>query len=319
MWKNLTDEQKQLILQMQADEKRKAAAKAKKANTQKLLDKQDKHAFNAVLENMLEDIMRKHGIERIPGEAKEDKHIESVPVAELRKRSRILREQVQDMMKRGENPLDAIKSKTLPLVGTYYTEKDVMGIVEQLRKENAVLRSKIQTDEQIDKKNAIILQEQRKRQQVKLDKERLALIKTKKKADSAMTDILSLQEKLRDTDAQQKYELMVEEVKKERKALNEKIADAEKILRDARRDEIAIRNKATKDAEQIVSDARDAVDGIYAEYASSSVARKQKETIKLQLLREQYPDIDDELDSKAGHEVLKGKRGKVRKENVLNR
>jgi len=51
MWETLTEEQRQLILQRQADEKRKAAAKAKKENTQRMLDKQDRKRVETTLQN----------------------------------------------------------------------------------------------------------------------------------------------------------------------------------------------------------------------------------------------------------------------------
>ena len=51
MWEGLTEEQRKLILQMQADEKRKAAAKAKKENTQRMLDKQDRKRVETTLQN----------------------------------------------------------------------------------------------------------------------------------------------------------------------------------------------------------------------------------------------------------------------------
>ena len=277
-----------------------------------------KHAFNYVLDDMLTEIMQRHGIERIPGEEKEANQLESVPVAELRKRSRILREQVQDMMRHGENPLDAIKAKTLPLVGTYYTEKDVMGIVEQLRKENAVLRSKLQTDEEIDKKNAVILQEQKKRQRLELDKERLAIERQKKETEDALHDVLILKEKLKDADAQRKYNLLAEEVQEKKKALMKRIADSKETVRTARQDAIKIRDDSRKDADRMVSDAREAVSAMYADYEKSKAGRKQKDDIKLRLLKEQYPEIDDKLDSAAGQEVLRRGR-RQSSENSLSR
>jgi len=278
-----------------------------------------KHAFNAVLENMLEDIMRKHGIERIPGEEKKDKHLESVPVAELRKRSRILREQVKRLMDEGKNPLDAIKTKSLPLLGTFYSEKDIRGLVETLRKENALLRFQTQIEEQIDKKNAIVLQEQKKRQQLEIDKERLAIEQQKKETEDALHDVLMLKEKLKDKDEQQKYKLLSKEVNEERKALKEIMDESKEVLRTAKRDAIAIRDDARKDAEQIVSDARAAVDAMYEAYESSKAGRKKKDEIKLRLLKEQYPDIDGRVDSAAGHEMLKRKVKARNAGNVLER
>ena len=49
MWGSLTDEQKSLILQKQKNEAEKAAVKAKRENTKRLLDRQDKAKADALL------------------------------------------------------------------------------------------------------------------------------------------------------------------------------------------------------------------------------------------------------------------------------
>lgn len=49
MWETLTEEQRRLILQRQADEVKKAAAKAKKESTQRMLDRYDRERIEAVL------------------------------------------------------------------------------------------------------------------------------------------------------------------------------------------------------------------------------------------------------------------------------
>ena len=278
-----------------------------------------KHAFNRVLDDMLTDIMIRHGIERVPGEEKEDRDLGGEPVAELRKRSRILREQIKKMINEGKDPLDAIKTKSIPLVGTYYSEKDVRGLVDTLRKENAVLRYKAQIDEQIDKKYSIMLQEQKKRQQLELDQERLAIDKQKRDAEDALHDVLILKEKLKDADAQRKYNLLAEEVQEKKKALMKRIADSDEVLRSAKRDAVNIRNEARKDADRMVSDAKSVVNGLYTEYEQSKAGRKKKDDIKLKLLAERYPDVDDELDSVAGQEVLKRGRRQSGNENSLSR
>ena len=104
-----------------------------------------------------------------------------------------------------------------------------------------------------------------------------------------------------------KYKLLTAEVQEKKKAVKAKLADSEAVLRSARQDAIRIRDAARKEAAEYVVDAQREVDALYAEYESSKAGRKKKDDIKLKLLAERYPEINDHLDSAAGHAVLRGR------------
>ncbi len=266
-----------------------------------------KHAFNKVLDEMLTDIMRKHGIERIPGEKKEDKDLASVPVAELRKRHRILREQIKKMIDNGENPLDTIKAKNL-LVGTYYSERDVRGVIQELQKQNALLRAQIKTEEEIDTRNDIILYEQKKRQEIEINRAKADVDEKRRESEKTLIEARVLKQKLRDKDEQHRYKMLSDSVCKKEKALNTELAEVKEIKENAR-----------QNAETIIEKAKQEIDAMYKEYGKSSAGQRHREKIQLELLASQYPDIAEQLNAEAGNIMLKQRRCYQAKEMGQNK
>ena len=266
-----------------------------------------KHAFNKVLDEMLTNIMRKHGIERIPGEKKENKDLESVPVAELRKRHRILREQIKKMIDNGENPLDTIKAKNM-LVGTYYSERDVRGVIQELQKQNALLRAQIKTEEEIDKRNNIILYELKKRQEIEINRAKADVDEKRRESEKTLIEARVLKQKLRDKDEQHRYKMLSDSVCKKEQALNTELAEVKEIKENAR-----------QNAEIIIEKAKQEIDAMYKEYGKSSAGKRQRDIIQLELLASKYPDIAEQLNAEAGNIMLKQRRCYQAKEMGQNK
>ncbi len=265
-----------------------------------------KHAFNKVLDDMLTDIMARHGIERVPGEPKEDKEIEDVPVAELRKRNRIIREQIKKMIDNGENPLDAIKAKKIPLAGTYYTEKDVRGLVNELLKQQAVLRAQLRTEAEIDKRNDRILHEQSKRQQAEMGRQRERIKAQQRESDRVLKEVMALKGKLEDKDEQRRYKMLKATVLKKEKELDQKLVSANALLSEAKADAKRVKGEAYQEARRVKAEVQKEVDALHGAYSKSPAGQRQREKIKMDLLAERYPDIDSRLDAEAGNIMLRG-------------
>ena len=121
-----------------------------------------KQAFNADLDQMLESIMLSHGIQRIPGEKKEigEEKRNHESMVEYRKRLRILRHDIANMMKENKNPLKELKGISVPFKGIYYSESEVRGVVKELQKQNAMLQETVKTLEAIEHKHSVGLKEQ---------------------------------------------------------------------------------------------------------------------------------------------------------------
>ena len=279
-----------------------------------------KHAFNKVLDGLLTDIMRRHGIERVAGNPKEDKQLSSLPVSELRRRNRLLREQVQTIEKKKKNPLESIKAITVPFIGKMYGQRDVEAMVRVMMKERAIIQARADTAEEINRRNESILHEQQKSARFERDSELRAVEQRKKELDAALSETLLLQKKLALTDEQQRYRRLSDDIEKERELLRKQTAESISVLQNAWRDADKIRDDARNEASKLVAEARNEVDALYVELGSSSVVRKKKDDIKLNLLKEQYPDIDDRLDAEAGHEILKLGRSRLQRNNMeINR
>lgn len=245
-----------------------------------------KHAFNKVLDEMLVDIMRRHDIERVPGKPKEDKDLQSVPVAELRKRGRLLREKIKTIIDRGENPLDAIKAKKIPLVGTVYSEQDIRALVNEMMKERAILMARAETAEEIGRREKASQNEMVKRLNVKLQKrerdsekgikKREATVKQKEReADRMLKEAQTYKWNLQDSDQQYRYEMLADELAIEK-------AEVKEMKKKLQADSRAIIERAKTEAERIKRDAE---------------KEGQKEKVKIRILEERYPQIANELES----------------------
>lgn len=245
-----------------------------------------KHAFNKVLDEMLVDIMRRHDIERVPGKPKEDKDLQSVPVAELRKRGRLLREKIKTIIDRGENPLDAIKAKKIPLVGTVYSEQDIRALVNEMMKERAILMARAETAEEIGRREKASQNETVKRLNVKLQKrerdsekgikKREATVKQKEReVDRMLKEAQTYKWNLQDSDQQYRYEMLADELASEK-------AEVKKMKEKLQAESQAIIERAKTEAERIKRDAE---------------KEGQKEKVKIRILEERYPQIANELES----------------------
>lgn len=245
-----------------------------------------KHAFNKVLDEMLVDIMRRHDIERVPGKPKEDKDLQSVPVAELRKRGRLLREKIKTIIDRGENPLDAIKVKKIPLVGTVYSEQDIRALVNEMMKERAILMARAETAEEIGRREKASQNETVKRLNVKLQKrerdsekgikKREATVKQKEReVDRMLKEAQTYKWNLQDSDQQYRYEMLADELASEK-------AEVKKMKEKLQAESQAIIERAKTEAERIKRDAE---------------KEGQKEKVKIRILEERYPQIANELES----------------------
>ena len=211
-------------------------------------------------------------------------------MVEYRKRHRILRSEIGKLMKNAENPLDMVQGISIPFKGVYYSESEVRGIIKDMLKESAV-------------KDAMIKNLEREK--------RLA---------SEQADVALLKAKLQNADEQRRYKRLADEARTEKERLARQIADVKTVLQNARHDADKIRDDARSEASKLVAEARNEVDALYVEFGSSSVVRKKKDDIKLKLLKEQYPDIDDRLDAEAGHKILKRGRSHMQRDNIeINR
>ena len=121
-----------------------------------------------------------------------------------------------------------------------------------------------------------------------------------------------MQKKLSLTDEQQRYRRLSDDIEKERELLRKRTAESVSVLQDAQRDAVKIRDDARQSADRLLSVARQDVDALYEAYGHSPAGRRQKDSIKMDLLKRKYPAIDDALDSEAGREILKRGRSRVR-------
>ena len=245
-----------------------------------------KHAFNKVLDEILTDVMRRHSIERVPGKPKEDKELQSVPVAELRKRSRLLREKVKMIVDRGENPLDALEAKRIPFVGTVYSEHDMRALINEMMKERAILMARAENAEEIGRREKASQNETVKRLNVKLQKrernaekdfkKREASIKQKEReAERILKEAQAYKWSLEDRDQQYRYKRLADELALEKAEVTEM---KERLQADSQ----AIIESAKTEAERIKRDAE---------------KEGQKEKVKIRILEERYPQIANELES----------------------
>jgi len=230
--------------------------------------------------------MRRHDIERVPGKPKEDKDLQSVPVAELRKRGRLLREKIKTIIDRGENPLDAIKAKKIPLVGTVYSEQDIRALVNEMMKERAILMARAETAEEIGRREKASQNETVKRLNVKLQKrerdsekgikKREATVKQKEReVDRMLKEAQTYKWNLQDSDQQYRYEMLADELASEK-------AEVKKMKEKLQAESQAIIERAKTEAERIKRDAE---------------KEGQKEKVKIRILEERYPQIANELES----------------------
>lgn len=245
-----------------------------------------KHAFNKVLDDMLTNIMARHGIERVPG--KERYGFEDISVAELRKRSRLLQKELRDIIDKGDDPLDALEKRFLPVIGSYYLERDVKAMVNEWKKERALLEARTITEEEIGRRTEMLIGEHKKKIEVgyasreaELARREEELRKKDLESDRALRDVLILKEKLQDRDQQHRYEMMADE-------LASKQADIDHAH--SMRAELYL--ETNKKAEEIISQARAEADRIITEAKTVTPIKKEK----LRLLAERYPGIDKELD-----------------------
>ncbi len=281
-----------------------------------------KQAFNADLDRMLESIMLVHGIQRIPGDSFEvdGKKTKGESMVEYRKRHRILRSEIGKLMKNAENPLDMVQGISIPFKGVYYSESEVRGIIKDMLKESAVKDAMIKNLEAMVHSAGFGIKEQKKRTDYEFKQREIAIEEREKRLASEQADVALLKAKLQNADEQRRYKRLADEARTEKERLARQIADVKTVLQNARHDADKIRDDARSEASKLVAEARNEVDALYVEFGSSSVVRKKKDDIKLKLLKEQYPDIDDRLDAEAGHKILKRGRSHMQRDNIeINR
>ena len=269
-----------------------------------------KQAFNADLDRMLESIMLSHGIQRIPGDSFEvdGKKTKGESMVEYRKRHRILRSEIGKLMKNAENPLDMVQGISIPFKGVYYSESEERGIIKDMLKESAVKDAMIKNLRDMVHSAEFGIKEQKKRTDYEFKQREIAIEEREKRLASAQADVALLKAKLQNDDEQRRYKRLADEAHAEKERLARQIADGKTVLQNARRDAAKMLNDAREEASSLVAEAQGNVKSLYVELESSSVVRKKKDDIKLKLLKERYPDVDDILDSLAGHAVLKGGR-----------
>ncbi len=280
-----------------------------------------KKAFNDDLDRILESIMLSHGIERIPGE-KDDIADEKQPnesVVEFRKRRRLLKADIDRNIKAGKNPLDGLDKITLPFKGGYYHERDVREIVHQLMKENAVLLEYKKTTETIERKNNEILHEQQKRQEYDFAKQKKEINDKEKQAKSALNDVLILKEKLADRDEQKRYARLSDSISKKEKELDKEIEASRNITSKAISDANSIREQAKRTADSMIEDAQREIDALYDEFGKSSAGNRQKDRIKMDLLKIRFPDVEGKLDAEAGKLMRRRRNRGLNDSNVMER
>lgn len=245
-----------------------------------------KHAFNKVLDDMLTDIMARHGIERVPG--KERDGLENMPIVELRKRSRLLRKELRDIIDNGDDPLDALEKRFLPVIGSYYLERDVRAMVNDWKKERALLEAKAITEEEIGRRTEMLIGEHKKKIEVgyasretELARREEELRKKDLEADRALRDVLILKEKLRNQDQQHRYEMLADEVESQKADIDHAHSMRAELYIEANREAEEIKSKAKAEAKRIKREAEASVP---------------KDKAKLAMLAERYPTINKELD-----------------------
>lgn len=273
-----------------------------------------KHAFNKVLDDMLTEIMARHGIERVPGEKKESKGL-TEPVAELRKRDRLLREQVQAIVDKGEG-LDTLKDMRLP--GGFYREKDVMALFNSMMKERAILLARAETAEEIGRRNNDVLNEKKKHMDITLARrEKASEADIAKREDyirqkeldvyRAVQSAQAYESNLRNKDQQHRYEVMADELTQKKVEIDEAYNSRINMYFKAEKDAEKTKAQAHEEAKRIVAKAQAEADCIVREAEVTTLKHK----AKLSLLAERYPDINEMLEK----EVKKRQKRRIIQKN----